>query len=237
MRTLSCVASLVVCVSLSQYALANGLVFQLPEDGRWAEFQMKTAKEIDGEEQWTDSGAIRVASVGQLNERGEKCRWIEVLCTSDDRTLLAKVLVPEKHIGQGQDPLAHVVRGWIKMGNREPEKLTSPKDQLQSILPVVLAPPLSDPKPLPEKVIQTKVGKLRCKGIAGHIPYQVASGPFRSDKMTFETHLHPKVPFGVVSSRSMFTLKQEGHPARTFATLFLLQTVGRGAESELAELR
>ena len=27
----------------------------------------------------------------------------------------------------------------------------------------MLAPPLSDPKPLPEKVIQTKVGKLRCK--------------------------------------------------------------------------
>jgi hypothetical protein len=68
MRTLSCVASLVVCVSLSQYALANGLVFQLPENGRWAEFQMKTAKQIDGEEQWTDSGVLRVASVGQLDE-------------------------------------------------------------------------------------------------------------------------------------------------------------------------
>ena len=70
-------------------------LYRLPEDGRWVEIQMKTAKEIDGEEQWTDSGVLRVASVGRLNERGEKRRWIEVRCTSDGRTLLAKVL-PER---------------------------------------------------------------------------------------------------------------------------------------------
>ena len=75
MRILWCVASLIACVSLGQCALGNGLVYRLPEDGSWAKFQMKTAKEVDGKEQWTDSGSLRVASVGQLEERGEETKF------------------------------------------------------------------------------------------------------------------------------------------------------------------
>ena len=214
----------------------DGLVYRLPKDGTWAQFDMRTLKRIGGAQQWEDQGTLRLASVGQVTEGGQSCRWIEMQCDSDGRTLVAKALIPEKYLGRGQDPLEHVLRGWIRQGNAKPKELKSPRDPLQSMLPVVLAPPLQDQRRLEKKAVESKLGKLTCEGVTGYIRFEIASGPFRAGKMTMETRLHPKAPFGVVSSQWVFSLEQEGQAPREFTTSLTLKDFGSKAKSELADL-
>ena len=91
-----------------------------------------------------------MASVGQVVEKDEPCRWIEVVFEmkpeGDDfpgpkegRKEIAKVLVPEKFLAKGQSPLEHVVRAWRQKDKGKPSEVKDPQNIDHGPLPMLLS--------------------------------------------------------------------------------------------------
>src|SRR5262249_53928106 len=88
-------------LSLAQSALADGLIYKLPDDGAQVRYDLEIATTGDNKVK----GSLSVSSVGKATENGEECRWIEFkMITNDDgqdHIIISKVLIPDKHIGKG----------------------------------------------------------------------------------------------------------------------------------------
>ena len=211
MRTLFASAT-ILFLAWAASARADGLIYQLPEDGTWATFELSgTGKTDDKDEKLT--GTVRVALVGSATVKKEPCRWIEVAFEgkSEQETektkVVVKALVPEKFLKKGETPVDHVVRSWIRTEDAKPKKLKEFKDIHASPLPMVLAGPLKDAKQLDETVLESKLGKLPCAGVAGQLEFKSAEGEAESVKV--ETRLNAKAPFGVVAARWILDSKDE----------------------------
>jgi hypothetical protein len=100
---------------LGGLAPADGLVFQLPPDGSWARYAVKTDGEFaygDGPKQkLAITGTLTISSVGEMTRNEQKCRWIELKSESETEgvypKLVLKMLIPQDRLQRGQDPLAH----------------------------------------------------------------------------------------------------------------------------------
>jgi hypothetical protein len=253
MRVLSPSAAIVILALAAGAAQADGLLYQLPKDGAWARYEMEIAAkiemEIEGkidEQEMEASGSLRMASVGRTTEKGEPCRWIEVNLETKMKTgegkervdkRIAKVLIPEKYLKKGESPLDHVVRAWHRRENggpgREPRQLEDPKDANQTPLPIVLAGPFKDVQQLEEVVVESKLGKLSCAGLTGHMEFKMRGDSTMQIKM--ENRLHPKAPFGVVSSRWIMQGTSDGGPAVEMTWNLKLSELGEDAKSELPD--
>jgi hypothetical protein len=214
----------------SAAALADGLLYQLPEDRSWVRYDAEVNHLRDGMQQ-SERAVLTMASVGKSMEGAEPCRWIEVRIQMSDAgaepRIVAKALIPEKYLKKGEDSLNQLVRGWIKNKEQEVVKLeTSNFGPLRAFL----AGPLQDEKKLEKEVIDSKLGKLECEGVAGTVP--ITEGD-REGKFTFNTRLNPKAPFGVVSSRIEFEFKRDGQVVESGSAVFTLADSGSDAESAL----
>jgi len=213
-------------------ARADGLIYQLPKDGAWALFELSaTVKMGDTEEKRT--GTLRVASVGSVTEKDEPCRWIEVAFetkwekrTEKERQVV-KALVPEKFLKKGESPVDHLLRGWIRNHETKPRKL-DPKDFPFAHLRAVLVGPVRDAKQLDEVVVESKLGKLPCAGVAGQLDSKSLGHEVESAKV--ETRLNAKAPFGVVAARWILDYEE----AKVTVDLKLVD-FGDKAKSELPD--
>ena len=240
MRILTCLAAAALFAAAATAAWADGLVYQLPKDGTWAQYDME-ATMTRGDKVRTAEGLIRVASVGRATDSGQPCRWIEVRFEAkeaNDRgveTVLTKVLIPEKNLAKGQDPLKHAVRAWVKRGEDDPPKeLKDPANFDHGPLPLVLAAPMKNQKELEPVVVPSKAGNLDCKGVEGNVEFQLGTG--RSVKGTIESRLHTKAPFGTVSSHWSLEMHRNGSTQVGKVTFEMkLADFGTGAKSEMPE--
>jgi len=244
MRTPACFAAVVLLALGATAAWADGLLFQLPEDGTWARYDLE-ATMTRGDETRTAEGLIQMASVGRVTEGDQPCRWIEVRFEAKENrggdgdqksrvdVLVTKVLIPEKHLAKGEDPLKHAVRAWSKHQDRDqPKELKDPANFERGPLPLVLAAPSKDQKELEAVVVPSKAGDLACKGMEGKVEFH--SDRVRTIKGTIETRLHPKAPFGTVSSHWALEMHDDGPSKVRKATLNLkLADFGTGAKSEM----
>lgn len=239
MRLLTCCAAAVLLAAAATSARADGLVYQLPADGSWAQYDLEATMSGGGEARTAD-GLVRVASVGRVTENDQPCRWIEVRFEIKDakrplEVMVLKVLVPEKNLAKGQDPLAHAVRAWIKKGqDRPPQELKDPGNIDQGPLPLVLAAPMKDQKDLePVPFDSKKTGKLRSKGVEGKVAFPM-KGPGGNLQGTVESRLYDKAPFGTVSSHWALELKGPDATKSLKASFDLkLADFGTGAKSEM----
>lgn len=205
---------------------ADGPFYELPKDGTWATYQVDGSVKMPGE-QVSVKGNIRMASVGQVTEAGQPCRWIEVVSEVQSggeggppgRKDVVKVLIPEQFLVKGEAPLEHAIRAWRPAGKSM--KRDSQKDKVESpladekfekvdnlmmelrdgLLPVIviLSGLPKDATPLPKAEVESKLGKLQCEGMTGSLDI---AGPGTSKmRCAVENRLHPEAPFGVVSSR------------------------------------
>ncbi|MHC4401541.1 MAG: hypothetical protein ACYTG0_17855 [Planctomycetota bacterium] len=249
MRAFSSITVAVVVALASGPALADGLFYQLPDDGTWARYEYKMSGEFSGPtmSEIELKGSMRMASVGQATEKNEPCRWIEVSFDRADELKITydkvpepttferdviKVLIPERHLEVGKPMLDHAIRGWARRGDREPTGLKDPKDLNDSFLPIVLAPPLKDVKRLDAIVIEGKLGKLSCAGVTGRAEYDAGSATMRVE---MENRLHRKAPFGVVTSRWAVERKEDGKTMAKMTFDLRLSDFGDGAKSELPD--
>ena len=212
-------------------AWADGLLYQLPEDGTWVQFASKVTI-IRGDQMRNGTGTLRMSSVGTATEGGENCRWIEFNLTmkidDNERTIVAKLLVPEAHLEEGQKPIENLERGWIRMrSDGTVRELTA---QNLGPLPAFLANPLTDVKALPSEVVSSKLGDLSCAGLTGITEFVERNA---SNKVDFETRRHEKAPFGVVKSRMKVTVTRDGGMSETLDMDMTVSEFGKSAKSEL----
>lgn len=203
-----CANVCLIVIFLGNMACADGMFFRLPKDGTWASYDVDiklttNAGNISLEKK------IRIASVGQTIIDGQLCRWIEVqaqLVTSVPQPkTICKMLIPEKYLVQGEMPFEHVLRVWVRMEAPDPfgfeiEMTTDPKDlnENDAMLPIIFAGPCEESKLLDDVQVNTKYGKLMCKGVKGI--YEFINKANTTTKCEVNSLLHPLSPYGVVIS-------------------------------------
>src|SRR5262245_56351211 len=222
-----------VCVLVPGSAHADGLFYQLPEDGAWVRFELQYTFKIDGmEKAGQGKGTMTMASVGKAVAGSEPCRWIECKVQLGDvgpeQILIRKLLIPEKYLKKGENPTEHVVRGWAKFNDEAVERAVP----VHGRWPAYLAGPLQDEKKLDQELVESKLGALKCEGVTGWIQYKEGDVHM---KVTFETRLHEKAPFGVVSCRMQFEMTRDGKVQQTVDATTKLVDFGKDAKTALPD--
>jgi len=229
---------LLVSAALAQTVRADGagLIYYLPDDGASVSYDFaSTIPNGNGNPinlKWT----LKLSSVGQTTVDDEKCRWIEVKTVHnpgpDERVAIAKFLIPEKHLGKGKVAAEHIIRGWVKFKDEEPQAVKDAQGFNRGIASGVVSHVLGDEDVktdrLGEVEIENKLGKLECAGVIGVIK-KVSPDGQRSVENTFERRLHKKALFGVVSGVNRITLNTE----LTTVVKFSLTDTSTTALSEL----
>lgn len=236
MRCSLCV-NLFLIVGLSSAARADGLIYQLPDDGMQVRFEMEIDVNVAGQ-QTSTKGSVSVSSVGQMTIDNEKCRWIEfkMIFKEDDqeRLNLAKVLIPEKDLGKGKSPGANLIRAWVKEGDMPAVEIKDLKDPRTIAVAVFLAGPAKNPGELEKVEIDSpKLGKISSAGATGE---QEVDGPGGTQVgINMENRLHEKAPFGLVTANWKFELKANGQVALNGTFKLTLADVNTTALSELPD--
>src|SRR5262249_44649659 len=116
-------------------ARADGIIQDLPEDGSWVEFAMKgEGVDLMGKIAVTVEGMLTIRSVGRETIDGEAGRWIEVGTAAsfqrggqkEKQTEIRKMLIPERRLVSGENPLAHLRKGKRKRDDDQPTEIQVP---------------------------------------------------------------------------------------------------------------
>jgi hypothetical protein len=230
----------------AESARADGLIYQLPEDGASVTFD--STEVLNGVEKHQKNSLV-ISSVGKAVVDDEKCRWIEITAiddnvgASDPETFLVfKLLIPERHLGKGKSARNHVLRGWLKNGKKGIFEINDPKsiktgiDLFYPPLPKLLSgPPSGEQEELANVEIDGTLGKISCAGVSGTYYERGQGGGQRIEfRTTFENRLHEKAPFGVVSSAWKVTANVGGK-IREFTSNYTLTGTGENAVSKLPD--
>lgn len=234
--------SLAVLALLPAIAVAEGLIYQLPDDGHWVRFEMV-------ERHWKASGkclgTLTMSSVGMEEIDGHKCRWIEIdYDTKGWRAPIKnvyKLLIPEEHLGRGKEPLKHVLKAWYKDGEG---KAIENKDLAvlvgaarYKLLGQFVHRPFGSVTELEAAAIESQLGKLVCKGVAVN-----ETTPLKGEVegATYSIRLHEKAPFGVVlwEQKLHWVLDTRDGPLQGWATTTLkVAATGVDAKSAMPEAK
>jgi len=225
----------VLCATL---AVADGMVYRLPDDGGQAQYDLVIKAGPPGGQREM-KGAFKLSSVGKETVGADVCRWIEIrLAFNEDgqeRVILAKSLVPEKHLGRGKSPGDNMLRTWIKFSDQEAVSLTDLKQPMAGPLQAFLAGPASNAMILEKSTIENaKLGKQECEGEIASYEFDQGEGKM---KMMFEHRLSDKVPFGVLSSKLTFRNERNGAVVEEGEATFTLSDVNTTALTELPNNR
>jgi hypothetical protein len=215
-----CVAMLVAAAT----ARGDGLLYQVPADGTWARYDVTITNRV-GDKRKVE---VTFKVVGTVEQNGEKLRWIEVKHPVEGQTHIVKMLIPEKHLKAGEEPLRHVQRAWRKRGGRQPESLGQARGFW---LEVLLAGPLSNVEKLEKAPVQSKLGERECEGLSGQARI-VENGGYQLD-LKYRVRRHPEAPFGVVACHVENKVSRNGRDQGTSSFDIILSDLGTDAESEL----
>jgi hypothetical protein len=222
---------------ISSVTYADGLIHRLPEDGASVSYKMEVTM-VDGEESKTTSSTITVSSVGQTTVDDEKCRWIEfkIAMKFEGRqvTTIFKALIPEAHLGSGKTPIDHVKKCWHKQGDGAAREVDNVKGRRGAPLHFFLSGPLKNAKSLKPEIVESKLGKLSCKGTSGRLEFRPND---RNSVADIETRLHEKAPFGVVTSKIKAKAFVDSRRLANITMTFKLIDVGKNAKSELPDAK
>jgi hypothetical protein len=239
---------LVICLTDRATSRADGLLYRLPADGAWVKYAMKVRFAKPKDKNVSFEGFLTLASVGVEQVSDEPCRWIEVAAEAKQQTgnggeqrSVFKALIPEKHLKKGENPLRYWIKGWAKLGDQEPQRLTKMMLSNPAVgINLVVAGPLENAKAMDEKLIETKLGKLACQGVSGTLTFPGAAIRFDNGKVAtkdltlrVQTYLHDKAPYGVVASNGRVAFPDLGMGESSAEWELILDNVGSGAKSQL----
>ncbi len=245
MRTIAILVVLTWFVTTTTECAADGLIHKLPADGEWVKFDLEwLGPSPAGELTLLKKGTLTVSSVGRAIADGERCRWIEIRNASlvDDKEVVSiqKLLIPEKYLLGGLNPLGHVVKAWAQhpaVNGGAPQEITDTKGEqgrpVRALTDMFFGPP-GETRALDEEAIETKgFGTLKCPGVAARFVLKRSNLESIFD---YETRLHDKAPFGVVTFRSESIHKEDGAvKIPKFVTVLRLADYGTDARSELPD--
>lgn len=244
MQKVACILAIAVWFSANS-THADGLIHKLPADGSWARYDLQWhGPAPTGGLAVLRTGSMTVSSVGQSVIDGDQCRWIEIRSASerDGREVVSvlKMLIPEKFLLAGMNPLAHVVKAWSRhaaVNGGAPQPITDFTGEqarpIRALSDMFVGMP-AEVRMLDEESIEIKkLGKLKCPGIAArHI---LTRGNLEST-FDYEVRLHDKAPFGVVMFSSA-SIHKEGGLTKIPAHLTVLRLTdfGTDAQSDLPD--
>ena len=231
-------AGLFVVIGFAQAAFADGLIYELPDDGSQVRYDSEIDVTAGGQQVLVTKGSVTVSSVGQVTVDNEKCRWIEfkMIFKEDDqeRLTLTKVLVPEKHLGKGKSPGENLIRAWVKEGDMPAAEIKDLKDPRAAAAAAFLTGPPKNPGELEKiEIDNPKLGKVSSAGVTGD---QELEGPGGTQlTINLENRLHEKAPFGLVTANWKFELKANGQSAAQGTFKLTLAEINTTALSELPD--
>jgi hypothetical protein len=228
----------------------DGLLYSLPADGTWCTYAVKSSflsTKTGEKEPMTIEGVLTLASVGKKTVKGEKCRWLEIvieltLPKGKNLKSIFKGLIPEKYLAKGENPSGRWLKGWVQLGDGEPQALTPELLANPSMkLNLFVSGPLQGTKPLEKKAIETGLGKLTCAGGSGVFVLKGGSTMVENGKVTVrdatihvQNYFHEKAPFGVAWSRMQLGPPEQGK-GMSLDEVLTLKEVGTGAKSQLPD--
>jgi hypothetical protein len=205
MKHVVTVLTLAIVLCLPGISLAEGLIYQLPDDGAWAKFEIEgEGVNSDGTVSITITGTQTLRSVGSKMVDNQPCRWIELesdvtferVGRNEAQSLkeIIKLLVPESQLTKGKDPREKVIKaykGTSAETMRELDLTGDGKREIQS-LDEILHGPLKKTAKLPAAEINVKGKNWKCEGFEGEE---------KTEDVVFitETQIHEQAPFGVVT--------------------------------------
>jgi len=231
---LFCLSSVIAALATPAPAVADGLIFRLPPDGTFAEFQgegeasMELPPEVErrltpegkaalGDKKSKQRLTLTVSSVGRARRAEQACRWIELkrtsveIASSERNEHVLKVLVPTRYLRRGQDPLDHAALTFFnpKGVDRDGVAPELGFNRIQYELDrfrSVFPEPLRKAAALPKRTVATPAGAFAdCEVITGVTSYD---GPLWEGRMEFRSEweivLHDDAPFGVVEMHCRF---------------------------------
>ena len=216
------------------------------------------------------TGYLVLRSVGQHDLEGERCRWIELESRveilgkfpnpatgalqekKENRHIILKMLIPEKYLSDGADPLAHVRKLYFKDGEKTPELVDEEQAkqyQIDRVRPVFPAPAEKVDKPQKQRVDTPgdEIGTLECEKRTFESKYEGPLARGRRGWWSWQGKhavcLHEKIPFGVALLRFAgesheWSGDKERSPRATVKSTkeMVVAEIGVGAKSELPKL-
>ena len=246
-RLLIPILLLFVLISIHSVSHAGGLIVKLPEDGVEVRYKIEYKTMPAG---IMVMKFMTIRSVGKITHMGKPCRWIEFgfllgeTVNSRDRHI--KILVPETELIKGGEPLAHVIKGFVRQRNSEPRALPKVIPVRQTPLPILLAPVGNKAVPLEAIQVNTGLGNLKCHGSKGTGVFSDKSieeeGEEGEEGSTFkvtadmEYRFHDKVPFGVAQLRLAMVADPGGKSDKMNMTMiFTVEKISTGAVSAMPD--
>jgi|GEM_PF-3510146 len=212
--TLFCLSSTILALVPAASAVADGLVYRLPPDGAFAEFQGEVETELEfppeverlltpearaklGDKKSKVRVTVAVSSVGRVRRAGQACRWIELKWTTEDvksgvrNENVLKVLLPARYLRRGQDPLDHAALTFfnpkdVDRDDFEPEPgFNRIQYELDRFRPV-FPEPLRKVATQPKRTVRSPAGTFKdCEVITGVTSYD---GPLLEEgRMEFQS--------------------------------------------------
>ncbi len=238
----------VLSLLLPSAVRAEGLIDQLPPDGTWSRFEFDVSGSEPGGKDVAMKGTVTLSSVGVVRVEGEVCRWLEIRMEMKHQgqpfTHIWKLLIPEKSLRKGADPLARVHRLGHKLSQvaggvtqEIPDLKGTGAPQLTS-LRRFLRGPIQDTQELSPVTVETRRGTLVCGGRKaqekGRKTQEKTDQPDQSSHdWTYITRLHNSVPFGVVTQDYTMRVQQDGKETGQTIGKMKLIDFGKGAKTEI----
>ena len=232
------VSSLALLLAAVPSATADGLITQLPDDGNWAEFELKLTL-TKNDEKREHSAYLRLSSVGQVEHQGTKCRWVELQISRTEPPTpdeVAKILVPEESLKSGKVTVANLIRGWSKPGDDETVELDKDRPRLKiGPLAMLLSGSSSDSQKSEKEEVKVEgLGPLACEKSTGK--HDLPMSP--NDNLPADITLwrHSKAAFGTVKLRIHLVDKRPDQERDGVFEAVLVKS-GKDAKSALPDRR
>jgi len=219
-----------LCLLWADSALAQGLIHQLPPDGTSVRFQVTITRKVPGGQAANQVAEVVVSSVGVTKAPDGDLRWIEIALRLPEQTQLLKMAIAEKHFGKGQDPFAHIVRGWLKRGDAEAEQVEP--ERARRAVAVFLVPHFNELTGEDSETLDTKIGKLACTIREGKATATFDNTALES---TGRFWLNSKAPLGWAQLELHRRAVRGGEVVRESTSRFTIAEVGQRAVTQLPD--
>ncbi len=231
-------ACLIVPLVATPRATADGLITQLPDDGSWAEFELKLNLTENGQKR-ERRAYLRLSSGGHEEHQCTKCRWVELQVwriEPPDPEEVTKILVPEESLKSGRVTVANLIRGWRKQADEKATELDNVRPPL-SIGPLALLLSGSfsgSQKPEKEDVKVEGLGQLACEKASSK--HDLPLSPSENVPADITIWRHSKASFGTVKLRVHIVDKRPEHEREGVFEAVQVKS-GKDAKSALPDRR
>jgi len=233
-------------------AFCGGLIYKVPEDGISALYRVENSAKPAPP---SLPVGVKISCVGTTTIDGQSCRWIEIDLQrkghKPTETEVLKLLIPEDKIGEGTEPLKHVIKAWRRPSGPNvpgPQAINDVKESLElQNLKLFLHEMYNGVKEMGEVTITNEsitelekvtvdcaLGEVECHGVRKEATF-TRNG--MAQEVSYTVLLHDDAPFGVVSMEVTMTPKVEGNGAGKHTLKFVLKEIGKNEASVLPDSR